>query len=203
MIDQQLIDRGIAHARVSLSRAVSTPCEWLLRVEDFLPCEILSKVDKFAKHPSAQAWLQVENQEHMPRDRVSWASDTVIEELHEIHAALTPDINRLFPLPIKHFWGVSLWRDSGGYDISWHRDNPDIDVAIQIYLSATGPAPGTDFEINGSIYPIDFVTNCGYISCNSFDRGLPHCTAFPVPNNTMRYSLYAVWSRFPKKAANT
>lgn len=201
MIDQDLIQQITYNSQQALVDAAPSPSPYLWVLENFLPSTALDKLRQFADSPDNE-WTQVERQYALPRHRISWCSDSIIEELHDALLLLTPMLNHKFPDPVKHFWGISLWRDQPGYDLSWHTDNSDIDVAIQVYLFGNSELPGTDFEISDSIYSVPFSHNCGYLSCNSHGLGLSHRIACPVPSNAVRYSLYAVWSRFPKHIAN-
>jgi hypothetical protein len=204
MLDQQLIYKNIQHARSALveRQAPSLYSSNLFLLQNFFLTDVILKFKELVTDPDI-FWETVEQQNHLNRQKISWSADTVIEEVHEICSGLTATVNELFPSTKLNFWGVSLWKDQSGYDLSWHTDNKDIDVSIQIYLFSVNNAPGTQFLINKDIYVVPFVSNTGYLSCNSTDDRLMHRTEYAVPTDTIRYSLYAVWSRIPKKVPNT
>jgi len=202
VLDQSLIHAATSHARRSVEERTPTTDHALCLVKNFLPAMAIKKLQEFVGRDNNH-WATMERQETQPREKISWHSDSIVEELHEACDALTNVINVVYPDPVKNFWGISLWRDHPGYHIDWHQDNTDIDVAIQIYLFSHGPTPGTDFSINGKVLTVPFEPNTGYISCNSLGLSLPHRTSFAVPPGTVRYSLYAVWSRFLKHAPNS
>jgi hypothetical protein len=202
MIDQNLIEKNKKNLASSVSARTTTPISSLYRIQDVLDPLILDKLDVYLRSVPADRWQTVEGQENTPRQKISWDGDTVIEELHEIFQSLTEEINLLFPDNRKNFWGISIWKDSPGYKINWHTDNPDIDAAMQVYLY-TNPGSGTVFGSENDPVLMPSEHNSGYlIKQDSIDK-VPHRSENLVPERTTRYSLYAVWSRIAKKDANS
>jgi hypothetical protein len=201
MINLDLINKNISHVKNSIINRQSTTSSYLLILKDVLQQEILDKLKKYLDTVDNRKWQTVEGQENSPRQRISWDGDTVIEELHEIFQSLTEEINLIFPGVRKNFWGISIWKDSPGYKIDWHTDNPDIDVAMQIYIF-NDPGLGTIFRLIDGDIVVPSESNTGYLVCHTGDNKIPHRTENIIPDGIVRYSLYAVWSRFPKHTAD-
>jgi len=197
MIDQNLIEKNKKKLASSVSSRTTTTISSLYQIQDVLDPEILDKLSAYLKSVSADRWQTVEGQENTPRQKISWDADTVIEELHDIFQSLTEEINLLFPDVYKNFWGISLWKDSPGYKIDWHTDNPDIDAAMQIYLY-TNLGSGTVFGSENDPILIPSEHNSGYLIKQDGKDKISHRSEKSVPEGTIRYSLYAVWSRFSK-----
>jgi hypothetical protein len=197
MIDQRLIDTNQIHLSKSLDTKINTNAENLFVISDALDATVLEKLWQYVSSVPDHFWQKVEKQESRPRFRISWDPDTVIEELHEIFNAVTPKINRIFSGPPKNFWGVSVWKDLPGYELGWHTDNADIDVAVQIYLYVNAGL-GTVFISEEEPLLISSNHNSGYMVLHTGDNKMPHRTQNIIPEGIIRYSLYAVWSRLPK-----
>lgn len=202
MIDQQLILQGQQQIVNAFNTRSTTPSDRLWIINNVLSDDILKKLKEYINSVDKSKWETVAGQESLPRGKISWDSDTVIEELHEIYSALTDTINQAYPAPYKHFWGISLWKDTAGYSIDWHTDNPDIDLAIQIYLYGDGTL-GTTFLINSQEFNVPGDHNSGYVAYHSDQPKPLHRSQRTVPVGQVRYSLYAVWSRCAKYVANT
>lgn len=202
MIDQDLIENNKKHLASCISNRLSTPIADLYQITDVLDTAILQKLNQYVCSVSDDKWQTVEGQETLPRQKISWDFDTVIEELHEIFDSATDLINEMFPDVHKHFWGISIWKDQAGYEIDWHTDNPDIDVAMQIYLY-TLPGVGTIFGSQSAPILISSEHNSGYLIRHDRIDKISHRSESVVPAGTTRYSLYAVWSRIPKHVADT
>lgn len=201
MIDQNTITTGRASLldSINLRRRLDKSLYHLTGVFD---ADILKKIKNYLDGRELP-WESVAGQEKFNRKKISWQSDSVIEELHEIFMAATDCINTIFPEPKKNFWGISIWEDREGYAIDWHTDNPDIDVSIQVYLFGDGTL-GTEFSLINENIVIPDVSNSGYLLNQSISESrLSHRTLRQVPPGRVRYSLYAVWSRYPKKSSNT
>ena len=202
MINQSLIDTGSAHLIGSIRSAKATVYDGLYTLDSIIDEQSLISLKSYIDSESDGKWKPLPRQELKVRHHISWDSCTIIEELNEMFKNATPVINELFPDVEKSFWGVAVWKDAPGYQIGWHTDNPDIDVAMQVYLY-TEPGLGTVFGSESHPVLISSMHNSGYLMCNSADRGVPHKTENIVPDNTVRYSLYAVWSRLPKHVTDT
>lgn len=141
-------------------------------------------------------WVKETGQEDLPRKKVSWDPDTVIEELHQCCNNLTPYINSEFVANGETvFEGVSIWQDSEGYTMEYHTDNPKIAVALQVYIYGAPETCGTSFVIDDQVIDVPFQYNTGYILEQVEGERLLHAPSQPVPAGVERFSLYAVWSR--------
>lgn len=202
MIDQNLIDTGSTNLQASLNQRISTVSSDLYVIPRVLENAMLIKLQTYLESSSDCLWTTVENQEKLPRKKITWHQDTVIEELHEVFDSVTPQINDIFQTSNKFFWGISVWRDAPGYYIDWHVDNPDIDIAMQVYLY-TDTGVGTVFKCGDQELVIPSQPNSAYLIQHHDQHRIPHRSESSVPDGTIRYSLYAVWSRFSKHVANT
>ena len=202
MIDNDLIKNSIEHAKSSISEQTFLIPGILGTVKNVLHPDLIAKLNHFLKFSTCN-WLPELQQERLPRVKINWEPESVIEELHETMMAVTPMVNALFPSDSPlHFWGISLWKDTEGYYVYEHKDNTDLHSVIHVYLDSKGPCPGTVFQHAGSLIDINHVPNTGYIYCNGRER-LTHNIAYPVPDGTVRYSLYAQWSLLPKYFPNS
>lgn len=202
MIDLILIDKNTSHVKDCIVNRQPTTSSYLFILRNVLQEKILHKLRKYLDTVDDSKWQTVPGQERLPRRSISWDSDTVVEELHEIFQSLTPTINTLFPDIPKNFWGISIWKDQPGYEIDWHTDNPDIDVAMQIYVF-NNLGSGTIFRLSDNDIVVPSASNTGYLVCHTEDNKIPHRSESIIPDGVVRYSLYAVWSRFPKHSPNT
>ena len=202
MIDLDLIHKGIVQAQQNIIAAAQSALPRLIKVSDVFPTETIEKIRALIDQQDLP-WTDANRQETLPRRQISWLPESVLEEIYETCHGLTPTINEIYPDTEKFFWGCTLWQDQAGYHLDWHTDNPDIDVSMQIYLFSTGAAPGTEFAIDNKAHLVPFIVNSGYISHNSGNDRLLHRVEYAVPTDTVRYSLYAVWSRIPKHMTNT
>jgi hypothetical protein len=105
---------------------------------------------------------------------------------------LTPMLNSRYNRD-NEFMGLSVWHDQEGYLIERHSDNPDIDIAIQVFLTSGPKELGTMFAYNDEIIQIDYQENSGYINDNT--TRIEHWMKTPVPKNHTRYSIYARWKK--------
>ena len=114
--------------------------------------------------------------------------------------ALTPVIDKMFGQQPRHFWGLSVWKDWDGFHTPRHVDNTGIDVSMQVYLGDDNN-PGTVFYTPDGTVSMPYQHNSGYILWNREPR-LPHESAAPVPQGSVRHSLYSIWSQSPKYVPN-
>lgn len=201
MIDQALIDDNSAHLTECLKNKTHTPLNGLYQLSNILDQNILEKLSVYLQTVGKEQWSAIPQQQNKPRSVITWDADTVIEELSEVFNSVTPTINAVFSDVYKHFWGVTIWRDTEGYNIDWHTDNPDIDVALQMYLY-TEPGLGTVFGSESNQTLISSIHNTGYLAVHTGDNKIPHRTENTIPAGVTRYNLYAIWSRFPKHTAD-
>jgi hypothetical protein len=201
MIDQQLITLAQAQSVNAFMQRTATPSDQLWTVDSVFPESLLQSLQNYLVQADTGSWESVPEQKSWSRLKISWESDTVVEELHNTCEGLTEAVNSVYPGQHKYFWGISIWKDTAGYEIGWHTDNPDIDVAMQIYLFGDGKL-GTTFLINEQEFVVPGVHNSGYVACYSDRPRLSHRSQGTVPAGQIRYSLYVIWSRFPKHDPN-
>jgi hypothetical protein len=205
MIDQELIEQNIKHAKQAFSKLQPTASTSLWRLENVLTQPMLDKLKKYAiDTPGLNIWKEVDGQEDLNRRQIAWHQDTVIEEIHMVFEGLTDVVNAMFSENRKNFLGIALWKDWAGYTMDWHVDNTIIDISIQLYLFDTAPKEaGTVFKINGADFLIPYVSNSGYLCVQTENESLLHKPAIEITDQTVRYSLYSVWSNTAKKVADT
>jgi hypothetical protein len=194
MIDQELISISTAYAEQSIANLKTINDDFKL-VLNFLHPNLVYKLHEFINSTDEIAWETVPLQETLPRRSIFWVADSVIEEIHIITDNLTNLINQLFNTQDIKFQGLQLWRDGGGYSLAPHKDNPVIDIAMQIYLFECGQQYGTTFKINDKDIVVPFIHNSGYLlHKKSYEDRVLHWTTTDLPVGIQRYSLYLTWS---------
>lgn len=189
MIDGELITKASNYTIEKFSNRVSTNCEYLWFLQDFLYPELIEKILKFVEQDDLP-WTKVRLQTYAKRQSISWIPDTVIEELHMVINNLTPQIERVILRPQK-FGGISIWKDEYPYSIGPHADQPIISSALQIYLNVGSVDTTTHFKWQDKILKPENLSNHGYFLDN---RGkVVHWLPNEVPKDFYRYSLYAIW----------
>lgn len=196
MIDQMLIENNIQSLRDSFNTRKKV-CDQLHIVQNVFTSEALSKLYCYILNEPDKPWQMETTSDYkvldVPRKKISWHAESIIEEFHEIFSSLTDSITFAVKQDVK-FHGIVLWKDQEGYEISWHTDNPILAATMQIYIAGTIYNPGTEFELkDGSYYTCDFKVNTGYFIDQTQHR-LKHHTTGQVPNSTDRYSLFAMWT---------
>ena len=198
MLDYQLIQSNSKTAAQAIAALWPTPTPDLWHIQNFCDEAAWVKLRQYIATLDESAWQSVPWQEDLPRRKISWETDSIVEELHEICDNNTQLISQRFGMPL-HFHGIQIWRDSEGYQIQEHTDNPVIDVAVQIYLFDAPSHCGTTFFVTAGdtiTYVIPHYHNTGYVSVN---HSVPHCSTMAVPAGVLRYSFYAHWSQLPKQ----
>ena len=195
MINQQIIDQATKDLTHSLKNKKEI-APGLFCLNNVFSNDIINKLQQYISTASNDDWQLVENQE---RKKITWKNDSIIEELHIAVDNTTPLINQMFSHRKKHnFLGISVWHDYNGYYLEWHKDNPIITVAMQIYLfDYCDRSCGTTFEIDGKYYTVEYEHNQGYI-CEQTVYKPNHKTSCVLPPGQNRYSLYTVWSEDEK-----
>jgi hypothetical protein len=203
MINYDLINENIIHALAAIKNIEPTPCPGIWQIKNIFNENLLGKLQNHLDTVSDDCWSMVEGQENRSRRKLTWQADTVIEEMHEICSGLTDYINKRFSDFNKNFLGISIWKDQQGYTMSWHQDNPIIDIGMQIFLfDRVSPEYGTVFKIDEKEYLVPYISNTGYIIVQNQQLTTLHKPAMPLASNQIRYSLYSVWSRSTKHSAN-
>lgn len=192
MIDQNIINASTDTANLSIINRKTTASPMLYLVNNVFDDKLINGLKDYLKQDQLP-WIENETaQDH--RARISWDSDTVIEELHGVCNNLTSILtDQLFEQPLN-FIGVSIWKDQHPFSMGWHIDNPIINVALQVYLFDAPPQFGTSFLINDADIPVPYIHNSGYISVTKSHPGIKHRVTNPTPIGITRYSVYAIWS---------
>ena len=113
-------------------------------------------------------------------------------------------LSQITELSGKKFTNVkaSLWEDTPGYKINVHKDNEDVEGAMQIYLPDDEglKETGTEFymsNINGDpayepYIRVPFVSNTGYFITNA--QTMWHGSGEVVPPGLVRSSVYYIFN---------
>jgi hypothetical protein len=77
----------------------------------------------------------LEKQTHMPRLKIAYDTEIMKKlKIFFMRTSISSALERKFKTDLK-FESVDIWRDSPGYSLSPHTDDPRIKLALQIYLS--------------------------------------------------------------------
>lgn len=194
MIDQTLILSATAHANLAIKNSKFLTDKFKL-MSDVLSPDILIKLKQFIDTVDEEEWKEVPGQEFYPRKGINWISNTVVEELHIVMDNQSDEINKHFNTTGKKFLGLALWRDTDGYEMPKHQDNPIIDIAMQIYLFDYPEKYGTTFIVNEESVNVPFKHNTGYLLNQQEDNDrLVHWPTNKLAGSLPRYSLYLIWS---------
>jgi hypothetical protein len=195
MIEQTIIRDATSNLLGALeSRHQITPD--LSVLSSVFPRSVITKINDYILNTPNKPW-QLETTEHgvemdVPRHKISWHSDTVVEELHCAVENITPQVQAILEKPVK-FHGIVLWQDHKNYLCDWHSDNPILMATMQIYLAGSTENPGTMFKLNDrEHHTCPFVPNTGYL-LNQTQNRLLHRSVEKVPANISRYSLFGMW----------
>lgn len=194
MIDQQLINLSGQQALVAIEQRQPTQIDALFTVNNFLTTAAATKLKNYLSTVKESAWTRVDGQEKLNRKKISWESDSIIEELHNAFNDITPAISQINNTPLD-FLGVQIWKDWEGYYIKPHQDNSIIDVSLQIYLFDNNAKLGTTFVNQDCTVDIPYIHNSGYLMFTKNIGNTQHGTTNLTPPGVTRYSLYLVWSR--------
>lgn len=199
MIDDLLIKNTTKHLETLVLDSVPYDNHFKV-LSDCLPRDVISKLHSYIFKSTNLDWQVSEINSEVPRKKITWDSDTIIEELHCAFENITPTINKVFPKKMQHnFIGLSLWEDSEDYVMGWHVDNPILSANLQIYLFDKCPEYcGIKFSIDGNNVSIPYKHNTGYLLDQSLENRYCHRISNPVPPNCKRYSLYVSWSHTEK-----
>ena len=187
MLDTNLINKSILHTQKVISTHVCT--HGLVLLQDVLHNDLAEQLLDFANNNTK--WEDVEYNSYIVKHRkkISWATDGIIEVAHTVFESVTPEISTLLNKELI-FMGVNLWKDTEGYSIGKHTDNPVLKATAQIYLQ-NSPGLGTIFECNGKEITVNHNANAGYLADNTLE--IPHWLNEEVPKDFERFSLHVVW----------
>ena len=196
MIDQEQINKSIKLTEVAITSYLPTPSDKLFRINSVIDHTMIDKLNTYLNTIDSIKWEYF--QSNNLRKVITWDADTVIEELHNIFDSMTDLISRQFSNGPLKFLGLQLWKDSNGYNMNYHIDNPTIDVALQLYFFDAPRECGTIFKIDKEEYLVPFEHNTGYIYKNQTSTGVQHKVKVIISPDSYRYSLYMVWSKLEK-----
>ncbi len=188
MLDTDLIDAGTAYTQSWLKRL--EPKQELYLLDHVLHPRVLYDLVNYCLQ--TQLWEPVYTLDNKPLDnriKVCWESDTIVEVAHTILDNCTSKINTIFDINTQ-FNGLDLWKDTTGYTIQEHTDNPAFNISMQVYLQNL-PGLYTSFRYQDKIIQTNPKPNHGYLSDNTV--GVLHWMDNSVPENFDRYSLHATW----------
>ena len=196
MIDQALIQETAEHIQDSLKKSKEISKQ-LSFIENVLPLLVINKIkDIIASDPD---WKKVKGSPS-ERSMIDWISESIIEELHEVGEMITKDIKQYYDIDGIKFQALQLWKDTPGYQMTQHQDNPVIDVAMQIYLFSDADDEGTTFIFNDQEVDIPFKQNTGYLLWKKSNEERILHRPTNQTHSKERITLYLTWSRFGKQA---
>jgi len=129
---------------------------------------------------------QLENQEQIPRKRMSY-NEVFSKQLHIffMNRNITDALQEKFSTALQ-FSSVDYWIDNKDYFLSPHVDNDCIKLSLQIYLG--DDQPGTVlYDNNKPFKTFDFKNDCGYAMLMN-DKTF-HGLEYPVKQHGRR-SIY-------------
>jgi hypothetical protein len=156
-------------------------------VKDFLPQELLAELLNYINTTNDWKPYNVPSQ----KNRNVIQGSELLARLYPYFDRITPQIKYIFRKPKLILEGITLWQDKYKYYISKHTDNPEIEVAIQIYLSNNSYPLATTFVIEGQDVQPEYQVNSGYIMDNA--ASITHYLWPPVPQEELRHSLHIIW----------
>jgi hypothetical protein len=189
-LDFDLITQSVNYSKNQLSNKEITECPHLFLLSDFINPKLLEKLLAFVGNDT-EHWQTVLYQETSVRRSITWVPETVIEETHIVMQKLTDDLNTIFQKQTT-FLGISIWKDVHPYSIGMHVDNDMVGTAMQLYLTSGPSNLNTIFKYDSKIISANYQKNSGYMMNNT--HKVVHGMLNPVPENHIRYSLYAVWT---------
>ena len=206
MIDNNIINKTVNSIIDSLETANHIN-DQLGLLDNPLPAETINKLQLLINKEDIK-WKLVAGQEDLNRGMIDWIPESIIEELHMTCDILTEDIKQYFGIDNISFQALQLWKDDKDYNITPHKDNPVIDVSMQIYLFNDGfENEGTTFFIkegkNGlpvEYINIPFKSNTGYLAWKKSNEDRVKHQITNTVTSRSRYTLYLTWSRFGKQA---
>lgn len=189
MYNSELIQRATLYTQSLLSNMHPVPLG-MATVENFFHNDLITHTLEFCN--TYDNWQPVTFGDYTVPHRVKmcFEVDTVIEMLHETLSNCTPQMGTLFAKSLS-FNGLDIWKDTAGYYVDKHTDNPEFNVSLQIYIKNL-PQLATVFEYDEQTVMPRADPNCGYMCDNTV--GIPHWMNTAIPNNFTRYSLHATWA---------
>ena len=178
--------------------------------DNFFTQELLEKLYNYCTTVDSKKWQDLsDGYAQANRKVITWDIDTVVEEVTELMTNQCDILDIFFPFVLDgeavshNFLGASIWKDTDGYEIPVHTDNPEVSCTIQIYIGGNCNANhGTTFFVDDKELVLPFIPNCGYI-LNQTEPRIKHKTTKTLPKNSERYSIHFVYGYLPKKVEPT
>ncbi len=193
MLDTHLIEIGTAQAQRVLTTLGSVK-NTVKVFSQLLPDVLIKELVEYCNSVDWQDAENIQGNVIKHRKKALFKMDTVTEVVHCIFENATPIVGHLLNCKDIKFNGVVLWKDSQGYTIGPHTDNPIFKCSLQMYIQNL-PMLSTVFETendyDNNIWT-DTMPGSGYIADNA--NGLTHWMNGIVPQDFNRYSLHAIWS---------
>tara|TARA_B100002019_G_C21267005_1_gene599956 strand:- start:158 stop:727 length:570 start_codon:yes stop_codon:yes gene_type:complete len=189
MLDTELIEHSTLHA-TSVLQGLASVKGTVQTFTQLLPSTCIEQLLAYCEHAT---WIPAEDLQGRAiknRQKTMLVHDTVVEVVHCVFENCTPLVRQLLRNDTLRFNGLVLWRDTQGYTIGPHTDNPMFNCSLQMYIKNL-PRLSTVFESTPDIWT-DTSPGSGYIADNTC--GLKHWLNGVVPADYNRYSLHAIWS---------
>jgi hypothetical protein len=158
-------------------------------LDNFLSQEYLDKILEFAQTTDKWEPYKVAHQQN--RFIILGQEWDFLNILQQACIQITPQLKNIFKKPELYFGGITLWQDRHKYYIAKHTDNPEIEVAIQIYLSDNSIPLPTVFVVGDQDIAANYKINAGYLIDNS--KEIVHYLWPPIPQGEIRTSLHLTW----------
>ena len=132
MLDTQQIKISTKHTQSVLKHIKKIDGVHL--VTGFFDQDLLDKLLEYCQ--TTTSWQPIYNlkqKEIECRKKIAWEDDSVVEVVHTVLQNVTPQLESIFNKQLK-FNGIDLWKDTKGYTINRHTDNPIFNVSLQIYI---------------------------------------------------------------------
>ena len=110
---------------------------------------------------------KLEKQFDKPRQRISYDTDIMKRlKIFFMHTNITTALEKKFKTTLL-LDSVDIWKDSAGYHLPPHTDDPRIKLAIQIYLGDNNVGTSLYDSENNIIKSFDYKLNSGYALLNN------------------------------------
>jgi len=111
--------------------------------------------------------VDLERQAHLPRQRILYESEIMkVLKIFFMRTAIITALEKKFKTTLL-LDSVDIWKDSAGYYLPPHTDDPSIKLAIQIYLGDNNVGTSLYDSENNIIKSFDYKLNSGYALLNN------------------------------------
>lgn len=187
--------KSIDHSVRSMSNLTDTFIPHVYVLKNFFNTRMLYLINSFLEEKDLPWQDQPEYNKSgniVGRQKLEWFPHPVFEEISEILNLVTVQLNTVFKTDTM-FKSVHIWKDSEGFEMDKHIDNPIIHYSLQLYLSKNvDKSIGTTFYYNNQEFKMPYEKNCGYLLDNL--HPVVHSPSMILPSGVERYSLYAIWT---------